>query len=86
MDPFESGKDRSLIAALRHRLKPLTSRPARITSLADKRHLPLKHVVSASGARYANADESVVFWNKGTTATMTEGTVVTFANCIENPV
>lgn len=53
--------------------------------LLDKRHFPLKHAVSASGARYTNADESIVFWNKGTTARMTEGTVATFTNCIENP-
>jgi membrane-bound inhibitor of C-type lysozyme len=29
--------------------------------------------MSGSGARYANADESFVFWNKGDTAFITEG-------------
>jgi hypothetical protein len=42
--------------------------------------------MSASGARYASADESVVFWNKGNTAFITEGgnpENMTFANCGE---
>ena len=30
----------------------------------------LDHVVSASGARYANPDESIVFWTKGSSATL----------------
>jgi membrane-bound inhibitor of C-type lysozyme len=29
--------------------------------------------MSASGARYANKDETFVFWNKGDTAFVTEG-------------
>ena len=29
--------------------------------------------ISASGARYANKDETFVFWNKGDTAFVTEG-------------
>lgn len=33
----------------------------------------LPQTISASGARYANEDESVVFWNKGNTAFITEG-------------
>src|SRR5581483_12293852 len=35
----------------------------------------------ASGARYANADESFIFWNKGTTAFITENGQTTYANC-----
>jgi len=49
--------------------------------LSDGRDFNLKRVVSASGARYANADESIVFWNKGDTAFLTEGSSTTFANC-----
>ena len=30
-------------------------------------------MMSGSGARYANKDESFVFWNKGNTAFITEG-------------
>jgi hypothetical protein len=33
--------------------------------LSDGRSLSLPQVMSASGARYANKDESFVFWNKG---------------------
>lgn len=33
----------------------------------------LPQTISASGARYANNDESFVFWNKGDTAFITEG-------------
>ncbi len=32
----------------------------------------LQQTISASGARYANDDESIVFWNKGNTAFITE--------------
>ncbi len=33
----------------------------------------LPQTISGSGARYANDDESMVFWNKGNTAFITEG-------------
>jgi membrane-bound inhibitor of C-type lysozyme len=42
--------------------------------LSDSRELTLAQTISADGARYANADESVVFWNVGNGATYTEGT------------
>lgn len=32
---------------------------------ANKEDVYLLQTISASGARYANADESLVFWNKG---------------------
>lgn len=35
--------------------------------------LYLPQTISASGARFANEDESIVFWNKGNTAFITEG-------------
>jgi len=52
--------------------------------LSDERKISLPHAISASGARYANADETFVFWNKGDTAFITEGTesVLTFTNCV----
>jgi membrane-bound inhibitor of C-type lysozyme len=50
-------------------------------TLSDGRALDLPQAISASGARYATADEKVVFWNKGNTAFMTEGGVTTFADC-----
>lgn len=33
--------------------------------LSDGRHMTLKQTISADGARYANQDESFIFWGKG---------------------
>jgi membrane-bound inhibitor of C-type lysozyme len=56
---------------------------------SDSRHLVVPQSVSGSGARYANEDESFVFWNKGDTAFVTEGAgdaaTTTFANCTQVP-
>ena len=41
--------------------------------LSDGRSLTLPQAMSGSGARYANADETLVFWNKGDAAFITEG-------------
>lgn len=49
--------------------------------LSDGRNLSVPQTISGSGARYANKDESFVFWNKGDTAFITEGNSTTFANC-----
>lgn len=54
-------------------------------SLSDGRKLSLAQVLSASGARYANPDESIVFWNKGRTAFLQEGGVVTQSDCRGGP-
>ena len=51
-------------------------------SLSDGRKLGLPQVIAASGARYANGDESFVFWNKGNTAFIEESGKLTFAGCI----
>ncbi|MFA5924824.1 MAG: MliC family protein [Methylococcaceae bacterium] len=51
-------------------------------TLSDGRHLLLLQVISASGARYANTDESFVFWNKGNTAFIEESHKTTFKDCI----
>jgi len=50
--------------------------------LSDGRAMALPQALSASGARYANADESIVFWNKGDTAFLEEGGKTTFAGCV----
>lgn len=52
--------------------------------LSDGRTLSEPQVISGSGARYANKDETFVFWNKGNTAFITEGSpaVQTFSNCV----
>ncbi|MGC9602520.1 MAG: MliC family protein [Minisyncoccia bacterium] len=61
-------------------------------TLGDGRAMTLPQTISGSGIRYANADESLVFWSKGNTAFITEGlpaqagvatsSVQTFANCV----
>ncbi len=53
--------------------------------LSDGRAMSLPQAISGSGARYATADEALVFWNKGNTAFITEGNPdnQTFANCGE---
>ena len=52
--------------------------------LSDGRSLSLPQVLSGSGARYANKDESFVFWNKGDTAFITEGASgeETYSDCV----
>ncbi len=56
--------------------------------LSDGRKLSLPHVLSASGARYANTNETFVFWNKGNTAFIEEGNThvdtpaQTYTNCV----
>lgn len=51
--------------------------------LSDGRSMTLPQVISGSGARYTNEDESFVFWNKGDTAFVTEGSDenLTFKDC-----
>lgn len=48
-----------------------------------EKHLYLPQTISASGARYANSDQSFVFWNKGDTAFIEQNNVMTFNNCAE---
>jgi len=54
--------------------------------LSDGRNMSVPHAISADGARYANTDESFVFWNVGETAFITESNTTTFANCAVSPV
>ncbi len=54
-----------------------------VLTLSDGRSMTLPHALSADGARYTNADESFVFWNKGNTAFITEGGQITFADCVD---
>jgi hypothetical protein len=54
---------------------------------SDGRSLFLPQTISADGGRYANADESIVFWSKGDTAFVTEGDPnnETYKDCIVTP-
>jgi membrane-bound inhibitor of C-type lysozyme len=58
------------------------SRPSVRLSLSDGRHLVLPQARSGSGARYANDDESIVFWNKGDTAFIEEAGQTTYQECV----
>ncbi len=57
---------------------------ATYVTLSGGPELFLPQTISASGARYANDDESIVFWNKGNTAFVTEGSQdnMTYKNCV----
>jgi putative hemolysin/membrane-bound inhibitor of C-type lysozyme len=50
-------------------------------ALSDGRKLSLPQAMSGSGARYANADDSFVFWTKGNTAFVEEKGKTTFEDC-----
>ncbi len=53
-------------------------------TLSDNRTFELAQTQSASGIRYANTDESFVFWGKGNTAFVEEGAAQnqTYTGCI----
>ena len=51
--------------------------------LSDGRVLRLPQALSASDARYANAAESIVFWNKGNTAFIEEKGKTTYDGCVD---
>lgn len=51
---------------------PIPSGEAKIV-LSDGRSLDLPQTISASGVRYANSDESFIFWIKGENAMVLEG-------------
>lgn len=50
--------------------------------LSDGRSLSIPRAISASGARYASADESFVFWNKGNGAFIEEKGSITYDDCV----
>lgn len=52
-------------------------------TLSDNRNLLLLQTISASGVRYTNTDNSIVFWTKGNTAFIQEGENLTYSNCVE---
>lgn len=52
-------------------------------SFSDDSDVTLPHATSASGARYASEDGSLVFWNKGETAFVEEDGEATYSGCVE---
>lgn len=55
-------------------------------ALSDGRLLKLLQTISGSGIRYANDDESIVFWSKGKGAFVMEGDATTYEDCVEAPI
>jgi putative hemolysin len=53
--------------------------------LSDGRSLSLPQSRSGSGARYANAAQSFVFWNKGDTAFIEENGQASYSGCSTRP-
>jgi membrane-bound inhibitor of C-type lysozyme len=74
---FECDDGKSIDAAFDNGAKPGVH-----LSLSDGRRWVLPQARSASGARYANADESIVFWNKGDTAFVEENGAATYQGCV----
>ena len=64
------------------RLFSSTARKAAYLTLSDGREISLPQGPSGSGARYANADDSFVFWNKGNTAFIEESGKTTYSGCV----
>ena len=57
-----------------------------VLGFSDGRSVSLPETISASGVRYANADESLIFWNKGNGVFVLEnGQEKTYIGCIEVP-
>lgn len=50
--------------------------------LSDGRNFNLPQTISASGIRYANSDESFIFWSKGDNAFIIENGKETYSGCV----
>ncbi len=48
-----------------------------------ERKITLSQTISASGARYINPDETLIFWNKGDTAFIQENEEIIIDNCVD---
>jgi membrane-bound inhibitor of C-type lysozyme len=57
------------------------SRPRVALTLSDGRYVVLPEAKSGSGARYANQEESFLFWDKVQRAFIVEGGKTTYVRC-----
>lgn len=71
--------DKNFLA--RVEVKPEGSGKAEVF-LKDGTRMLLSQTTSASGARYANSGGSFVFWTKGNTAFIQEGSATPYENCV----
>lgn len=51
--------------------------------LSNNSNYTLPHILSASGIKYANNDETLIFWSKGSEAFFMDNNVKTFDRCFE---
>lgn len=83
-------QDGKTIAASYYQGTPIAVKPGEMPTptgsvnlkLSDGRTLALPQTISASGIRYANQDESFVFWSKGNGAFMVEHDTNTYNGCV----
>lgn len=61
--------------------RPIPNGSVRVV-LSDGRTLSLPETISASGVRYANNDESIIFWTKGNGAFLLESDEETYGGCM----
>ncbi len=54
-------------------------------ALSDGSTMNLPHVEAASGAKYANEDESVIFWTQGNEAFLEQDGKETYSDCVIKP-
>lgn len=78
---FSCGGGKSINAMFMNATTATTTGNSVMLALSDGRQMTLPQVVSADGARYANTNQSVVFWNVGNTATITENGTTTYSDC-----
>ncbi|MEN9649749.1 MAG: hypothetical protein RL094_716 [Candidatus Parcubacteria bacterium] len=75
--------DASSTVAVKTGQKPVPTGSVKI-ALDDGRSFTIAQTISASGVRYANADESFVFWSKGKGVMILEqGQEKEYKNCVE---
>ena len=53
-----------------------------VVQLSDGRKFSLPQTLSASGVRYVDSSETLVFWTKGDTAFVEEAKATTYAGCV----
>ncbi|MDE2213246.1 MAG: MliC family protein [Patescibacteria group bacterium] len=62
--------------------QPPTPTGSVTVALSDGRSFTLPQTLSASGIRYANSDESFIFWSEGNGAFVEENNVQTYSGCV----
>jgi membrane-bound inhibitor of C-type lysozyme len=80
---FTCDGGKSINATFMNATSATTTGNSVMLSLSDGRQMTLPQTISADGARYANADESFVFWNKGNGAIVLDnGSSTSYNNCV----